>query len=317
MSEDSSQEQPNDGDPVNPIAADTVGSAGDAKKSEASSSGPGKIIVRLWPKTPVLYPVGICALIFAILSYFFGAHRPLVELADYDEKAKTEAAVVAEVEAQENGGEKAEDRNKFLTIPDEEFTKLQSRVSKGFNFDCVLGFAFLILFTYALFTVCVDFEVRWALISVFFVIILILSLIIANLYNQFLPDFISSLFSLTPTASPQFYLAIFVIWLSLMIVTLVVVRFHYVKIESNEVVVVGGFLEKQKRYSTFRMRYVKEIKDVMEYYLPFVRSGRLIFTFPGVEEPLVLDNVLNIDRVIRSLDRLSSRLNVEEHGGEM
>jgi hypothetical protein len=70
------------------------------------------------------------------------------------------------------------------------------------------------------------------------------------------------------------------------------------------VVVVGGMLERQQRYDTMRMRYTKEIHDVMEYYLPFVRSGRLIFSFPEQSEAVIIDNVINIRKVAKRLDEV-------------
>ena len=59
-----------------------------------------------------------------------------------------------------------------------------------------------------------------------------------------------------------------------------------------------------------RMRYVKEIHDVMEYYLPFVRSGRLIFSFPEQSEAVIIDNVLGIAKVTRKVDKMVSALQI-------
>jgi hypothetical protein len=91
-----------------------------------------------------------------------------------------------------------------------------------------------------------------------------------------------------------------------------------VKIESNEVVMVGGVLDKRKRYSSMRMQYTKEVCDVFEYYLPFVRSGRLILRFPQEAEPVILDHVMQIDDVVRRLDHITASLQVapEQHDSE-
>jgi hypothetical protein len=269
------------------------------KYTPRDGSGAPRLIVRMWPKTPVLWPMGVAALICAILSHFYGAAQPAKKLAEF----KVPTAVVS-----------LEDGTPAPVEPlaQEDVSALREKFAKGYRFDCVVGLVFAAFFAYALFAVCIDFEVRWSLIAVAITIIAILITIITNIYYGFLPEFLSNILQLTPYASPQMYLAVFLIWFALMVVTLLVVRFHYVKIEANEVVIVGGFLEKQKRLSTFRMRYVKDVQDVMEYYLPFVRSGRLIFTFPGEEESIVIDNVHHIDRVIAELDKLSSRLNVED-----
>jgi hypothetical protein len=71
-------------------------------------------------------------------------------------------------------------------------------------------------------------------------------------------------------------------------------------------------LERHQRFSTMQMRYVKEVGDVMEYALPFVHSGRLIFHFAGQDQPVVVDNVLNIDKVMKRLDDMVGQLRVRQ-----
>ncbi len=240
--------------------------------------------------------MALCALVCAILSQFYGASRQI------EAAARPLAVEVAPAAATDDGtpapeaGEKAE----------------PEKLVKARQFDRVLASIFLVVFAISMFSICVDFEIRWALIALALLVIVILGLVIANIYWHTFPGMLRMLTGVTALASPQFYLAIFGIWAVLMVVSLVIVRFHYVKIESNELVVVGGFLETQKRMSTFRMNYTKEVQDVLEYYLPLVRSGRLIFTFPGEAQAIVVDNVLNIDRVIEQLDKVSSTLRVED-----
>ena len=89
-----------------------------------------------------------------------------------------------------------------------------------------------------------------------------------------------------------------------MAISIFITRYQYVKVEAKELIVVGGMLERQQRYDTMRMRYTKEINDVMEYYLPFVRSGRLIFSFPEQSEAVIIDNVMNIKKVTKRLDEI-------------
>jgi hypothetical protein len=142
------------------------------------------------------------------------------------------------------------------------------------------------------------------------VIIIGLILTIINIFHPFLPDFFGWLSHLNPLANSHFYFSIFTIWALLMLVAVIVVNFHYVRIESNEVIVVGGVLDKRRRYSTMRLTYTKEIHDVFEYYLPFVRSGSLIMRFPNEEQPLMLENVMQIDKVIKQLEALTSVMQV-------
>jgi len=269
-------------------------SAGAVPVGNSSSAQPFCLIVRMWPKTPVLYPMALCALVCAIISHFYGASRQIEAV------VQQQAAEVASATAVEGGPSEARDEVE------------PGKLAAARKLDRGLASVFLVVLAISLFSICVDFEVRWALIALAVAVILILGLVIANIYWHTFPGMLRMLTGVTALASPQFYLAVFLIWAVLMVVSLVVVRFHYVKIESNELVVVGGFLESQKRISTFRMNYTKEVQDVLEYYLPLVRSGRLVFTFPGEQQAIVLENVLNIDRVIEQLDKLSSSLSVED-----
>jgi hypothetical protein len=271
-----------------------------AMSGNSAPTEPFRLIVRMWPKTPVLYPMALCALVCAILSHFYGASRQIEAAARV---ASAEVAPAAAVDGTPTTPS---------TTTDEIEEADPEKLAAARKFDRVLASVFLIIFAVSMFSICVDFEIRWALIALALLVIIVLGLVIANIYWHTFPGLLRMLSGVTALASPQFYLAIFIVWAVLMVVSLAIVRFHYVKIESNELVVVGGFLETQKRMSTFRMNYTKEVQDVMEYYLPMVRSGRLIFTFPGEAQAIVVDNVLNIDRVIEQLDKVSSTLRVED-----
>jgi len=260
------------------------------------------IVIRMWPKTPILYPMAVLALIFCLVGALAGSSPHLRTLNENIEAApavqqtqqgETTAAAPAEPQAFDYKQEVA-------------------KVFAARWVDKAMGMIFLILLAFSLFTLCVDLEVRWALFSFTACIVVGLLFYIANERWAFLPEFIRHIATLTPVATPQFYFIVFVIWVILMIISLGIVRFHYVRIESNEVIVVGGLLERQQRFPTMRMQYVKDIQDVFEYYLPFVRSGRLVLSFPEQHESVVIDNVLNIDKVIAKLDKISSTLQVSE-----
>lgn len=207
------------------------------------------LVVRLWPKIPVLYPAALIALVCGILGMIFRGDAQM---------------------------------------------------------DQVLGLVFLASLTLCLFTLTFDIGLTWALLWIFGVVIIGLVLFIINIYHKFLPDFFSWLNHLHPTANKQFYFCIFSLWAILMLVGMLYVRFHYVRFESNEIILVGGVMDKRRRFSTQGLTYTKEVTDVFEHYLPFIRSGRLILRFPNEEEPLVLDNVMGIDSVIQRLELLTS-----------
>lgn len=211
------------------------------------------LIVRRWPKIPVLYPAALIALLCGIVGMFSGESE---------------------------------------------------------NMKQALGLIFLATLTLCLFTLTFDIGLTWALLWIAGVVIIGLILFIINIFHPFLPEFFSWLNHLKPLANYQFYLCIFAIWVLLMIVGFVYVSFHYVRFESNEIIVVAGIMDKRRRYSTTGFTYTKEVTDVFEHYLPFVRSGRLVLRFPNEEEPLVLDNVMGIDTVIQRLEILTSVLAV-------
>ena len=215
------------------------------------------LIVRLWPKVPVLYPAAFIALLCGIVGIF---------------------------------------------------------VKESPQMQQALGLIFLASLTLCLFTLTFDIGLTWALLWISSLVIVGLVLFLINIFHPFLPEFFGWLNHLHPTANYQFYLCIFALWALLMLVGMIYVSFHYVRFESNEIIVVGGIMDKRRRYSTAGFTYTKEVTDVFEHYLPFIRSGRLILRFPNEEEPLVLDNVMGIDTVIKRLEMLTSVMAVSGGG---
>ncbi len=228
------------------------------------------LIVRLWPKIPVLYPAALVALLCGILQMWH-LHENPTEMLQHGAVSPLEQA---------------------------------------------LGITFLGTLMLCLFTITFDIGLTWALLWIAGVVIIGLVLVLVNIFYPFLPEFFSWLKHLQPYASTQFYYCVFAIWVILMIVGIIYVRFHYVRFESNEIIVVGGILDKRRRYSTAGFTYTKEVTDVFEHYLPFVRSGRLIMRFPNEEEPLMLDNVMDIDGVIKRLEMLTSVMAVQGSQGK-
>ncbi len=306
---------------MEPDNTTTSGGATSTEPETKKMNFEGPIIIRMWPKTPVLYPVALLALVCFLFGQFMGSAPHIKHL------QKHVKAVVQQSALEESGGQDAGSAPDAVTdatqttaaqksiaaplAPDELDKELKGFTS-GVIVDRILGTLFLLVLGFSLFTLCIDMEIRWALITFSVSVAAILALILLNQQLEFLPALFEKLLSMTPTASPQFYLGFFVIWAILMLISLGVVRFHYVKIESNEVLVIGGLLEQQLRFPTQRMKFVKDVQDVIEYYLPLINSGRLILKFPDHGESVIIDNVLNIEKVITQLDHISSVLKVEE-----
>ncbi len=252
------------------------------------------LIVRMWPNVPILYPMAIAALLCGIFSLMWGVDGTLKRISAPQE------AITQTVNGQTT----------TVAAVDVQVSVKASEVAKQLQSEQVIALIFLAAFTYTLIVVCTDIVLTWALLGLLSVVVLALVMFIVNIYHPFLSGFFNFLERFTPVANAQFYFAIFIIWGLLMLGSIVYSRFHYVKIESNEVVLVGGILDKRKRYSSMRMQYTKEICDVFEYYLPFVRSGRLILRFPQEAEPVIIDHVMNIDKVIVQLDHITTILQV-------
>ena len=246
-------------DTLSPTPAPSPGPA--AHKPE--DTHPHSCIVRIWPNVPILYPMALAALLCGIFSMMLGVDSTLKKISA----------------PQETMTQTVNGQTTTVDAKDVQVSVKASEVADQIKAEQVIALVFLAAFTYTLIVVCTDIVLTWALLGLFTVVIVALLMFIINIYHPFLPGFFDFLGRFSPVANAQFYFAIVVIWGLLMIGGILYSRCHYVKIESNEVVFVGGILEKRKRYSSMRMQYTKEISDVFEYYLPFVRSGRHILRF--------------------------------------
>ncbi len=262
------------------------------------------LIVRVWPRVPILYPMALAALICGIFSLMFGVDREIRRISEPPVVTAGSVEAGKAVQSEKDGPWIVFDGEKTLVTAD------PGKIEKQLRAEQVIALIFLAAFTYTMIVVCTDIVLTWALLGLLSGVVLALILFIVNIYHPFLSGLFGFLAGFTPVANGQFYFCITAIWSLLMIGGIVYSRFHYVKIESNEVVVVGGVLDKRRRYSSMRMQYTKEICDVFEYYLPFVRSGRLILRFPQEAEPVIIDHVMNIDKVIAKLDHVTAILQV-------
>jgi len=133
-------------------------------------------------------------------------------------------------------------------------------------------------------------------------------------YNIIAPlrDFIESL---ELAARPDFYFAVFVIYLLLLLGMFISTRFNYWEISNNELLHHKGMMQDVERFSTDGLQYSKQISDFFEHLIG--RSGRLVIKTPAFEQPIVLDNVLGINQVATTLDSMmESRRVVVNHAPE-
>ncbi len=284
-------------DPIytDPVPVTVVPSS---RVSREEGDKPHTLIIRIWPSIPILYPMAIAALVCGILSFMFGM--------DTEMKRFTTKPVALATDGTTTAAATQDNKILYNVTIDYELTERKRRNEQ------VIALVFLAVFTYSLVVVCTDIILTWALLGVALATIAGMGLFIANIYWHIFGTLFEFLSGFAPYANSHFYFCIFGIWLILMIAAVIYARFHYVKIESNEVIVVGGVLDKRRRYSTMRMQYTKEVVDVFEYYLPLVRSARLILRFPNEAEPIVIDHVINVDAVVKKLDHVAASL----HNGD-
>ncbi len=80
-----------------------------------------------------------------------------------------------------------------------------------------------------------------------------------------------------------------------LLIVLINTRFNYYEINHREILHHHGYLGDITRMPTQGLRFNKEIYDLMEYVL--LRNGRLVFYPSTSREAIVIDNVLNVNKV--------------------
>lgn len=164
------------------------------------------------------------------------------------------------------------------------------------------GTLFLVVFTLNLVVVTFEFPRSTSLTLVLAIVALAWIFVEVNRrYNIIAPlrDFIEALELM---AMPDFYFAVFVIYVLLLIGMFISTRFSYWEITNNELVHHRGLMQDVERFSTDGLQYTKQITDFFEYVIG--RSGRLVMRTPTIEQPIILDNVIGINYVANTLDRL-------------
>lgn len=184
----------------------------------------------------------------------------------------------------------------------------------GESWKFALGTAFLLVFTFNLIVLAFDFPRSTSLTVFIAVLSVLLGLVLLNQKFPIIAPLKSFLGGLELYASHHFYLFIAVMMGLIYAAMMVITRFDYWELTSNELVHHTGLLGDVERYSTAGLKLNTEIKDVFEYLL--ARSGRVIMNIPGSPRPIVLDNVLRIRKLVEQSTALLSRRVVQVAGHE-
>jgi hypothetical protein len=115
----------------------------------------------------------------------------------------------------------------------------------------------------------------------------------------------------TSTAASYFFFGIYFAFCAF--ISWVKTRINYVVVEHNELQFnKNALFGDRERVSLLNPRIEVRIPDMLEYFHPFYRAGQIIIHAP--DRTIVLDNVLQIRSIERTLDRLTGTLsvNIEE-----
>lgn len=171
-----------------------------------------------------------------------------------------------------------------------------------------LALIFLGTFSFNLLTVAFEFSRFSTIAIILFIFVLVLGALLINEHTQILPAIQATISKLQPEANAQFYYTIFGVFALIFLGVFVDSRFDYWEFRPNEILHKHGFLGDVKRYPAPGTHVSKEITDVLEYAL--LMSGTLVIVPPGVDRPIVLENVVRINAVEERLVKLLSTINV-------
>ncbi len=109
-------------------------------------------------------------------------------------------------------------------------------------------------------------------------------------------------------ANAEFYFLVAVMLTVIFAIVYITRWLDYWQILPNEILHHHGPLSDLEQFKTSNLKFDKEIPDVLEYML--LGSGRLVLHIPDEKKAIVLDNVLFINSVERSLKNIMSRMEV-------
>ena len=177
-----------------------------------------------------------------------------------------------------------------------------------------LGWLFMLVFGINLMVFAFEFS-RIKTITIFTVIVaVVLGLGWASHSWDVVPFIRRTLLGIDIRMNTQAYGFITCMFLFIYAVLMINSRFNYYEVNRNEILHHFGYLGDVKRVPTSGLRMEKEIYDLLEFAL--LRSGRLIFYPSTVREALVIDNVINVNKVEKDLAELLSSMSVMIHDGD-
>jgi len=169
-----------------------------------------------------------------------------------------------------------------------------------------LGYVWLIVFFINIFVTAFDFSS-----TKFFVLVLAILIVILLVVFMVLPNFTFDMtgFKLNLTLPWDFYMVMTIILVFILGIVIISTRFDYYKVERNEIYHKKGIFSSAERFPVKSLRFKKEICDVFEFFM--LRAGKLTIMPGKADEVMILNTVLNINKVEKQLDWLLSHVSVE------
>ncbi len=173
----------------------------------------------------------------------------------------------------------------------------------------IIGIVFYTVLAMNLILIAFDFDRMLTLILALLVVIVVVVLILVNVYTGFVQNLIANFPDIKIYLSTQFYFVFMLLLFFILVFTLLKSLFNYYIIEGNELIHRKGLGGGVERFPATNMGVKKEYPDIIEMLL--FRSGTLILTPPKVEHAIVLKNVIGINKKVKEMNEILSRLKVD------
>jgi hypothetical protein len=186
-----------------------------------------------------------------------------------------------------------------------------AEISKAVAMTTLLGRLWLAIFVFNTLVIAFEFSrIRSVAVSFF-----IIAFIFAGMQFGFLKEVGAFLGGLDLRMNKGFYFSIAGVFSIIYLLVFINTRFSYWEIQPNEILHHHGFLGDVRRYPTRGLHMQKEISDVLEYAL--LRAGTLVLQPTGEARPIVLDNVISLNRVEDKIQRILGTLKVRMDMGDI
>lgn len=286
----------------------------------SSPGGSKGVRIFSYPKVIFLYPSFLVAIVCGLVMLFVPSPETRVVGRDAreakaaqeadakaareaEEKAKADAAAAKGPDNANANAKGADNASAPASAPAPAKTP-----TKFATLENYVGLAFMAFLAINLLVMSLDFPRFTIIAGILLVMVVILFLVLLGEYLDLLKIFRFVFGNLHIEANATFYF-VFATILGVIGTLVYLTRWlDYWEIYPNEILHHHGPWSDLERFPTINLRFDKEIPDIFEYIM--LRSGRLVLSIQGEPKAIVLENVLNINRIEDSLKDMMGRLKV-------